>query len=163
MRESFRGILTPTRSSPGRGGSRLKTYHYPDALSRQVDTAVIAALNECPPNGKRWLVWFDRSGQIDCDIMNPIETFCPSPREAPRCGVCPLSRVQTGVAVRIKQLCAAPEVQNRLREIGLGEAQIVKLITSRNNFICQVCNARFALSEQLAQMILVEPVVLRVS
>ncbi|HLP77237.1 MAG TPA: FeoA family protein [Candidatus Paceibacterota bacterium] len=74
------------------------------------------------------------------------------------CEVCPLSRVQTGVAVRIKQLCAAPEVQNRLREIGLCEDQVVKLITSRNNLICQVCNSRLAISEQLAQMIMVEPV-----
>jgi Fe2+ transport system protein FeoA len=79
----------------------------------------------------------------------------------PHCEVCPLSRVQAGVAVRIKQLCAAPEVQNRLRELGLCEDQIVRLVTSRNNFICQVCNARFAISEQLAQMILVEPVVVR--
>jgi Fe2+ transport system protein FeoA len=77
---------------------------------------------------------------------------------AGRCDVCPLSRVQCGVAVRIKQLCASPEVQNRLREIGLGEDQIVKLITSRNNFICQVCNSRLAISEQLAHLILVEPV-----
>jgi len=69
-----------------------------------------------------------------------------------------LSRVQAGVAVRIKQLCAAPEVQDRLREMGLGEDQIIKLVTSRTNFICQVCNARFAISEQLAQLILVEPV-----
>lgn len=74
------------------------------------------------------------------------------------CEVCPLSRIQSGVAVRIKQLCAAPEVQNRLREIGLGEDQIVKLVTSRNNFICQVCNSRLAISEQLARMIMVEPV-----
>ena len=69
-----------------------------------------------------------------------------------------MSRVQAGVAVRIKQLCAAPEVQDRLREMGLGEDQIIKLVTSRTNFICQVCNARFAISEQLAQLILVEPV-----
>ncbi|HYG24526.1 MAG TPA: FeoA family protein [Verrucomicrobiae bacterium] len=74
-----------------------------------------------------------------------------------RCEPCPLSRVKAGVAVRIKQLCASPEVQNRLREIGLGEEQVVKLITSQNNFICQVCNARLALSEQLAHAIMVEP------
>ena len=82
----------------------------------------------------------------------------PNPAHESRCEVCPLSRVQAGVAVRIKQLCAAPEVQNRLREIGLCEDQVVKLITSQNNFICQVCNARFAISEQLARLILVEPV-----
>jgi Fe2+ transport system protein FeoA len=76
-----------------------------------------------------------------------------------RCELCPLNLVQEGMAVRIRQLCAAPEVQNRLREIGLCEDQIVKLVTSRNNFICQVCNSRFAISEQLARLILVEPVV----
>jgi Fe2+ transport system protein FeoA len=79
-------------------------------------------------------------------------------RQEPNCEVCPLSRVKAGVAVRIKQLCAAPEVQNRLREIGLGEDQIIRLVTSQNNFICQVCNARLAISEQLAKLILVEPV-----
>jgi Fe2+ transport system protein FeoA len=62
------------------------------------------------------------------------------------------------MAVRIKQLCAAPEIQNRLREIGFCEDQVINLLTSQNNFICQVCNARLAISEQLAQMILVEPV-----
>jgi Fe2+ transport system protein FeoA len=78
-------------------------------------------------------------------------------RDDSRCDVCPLSRVKAGVAVRIKQLCAAPELQNRLRELGLGEDQIIKLLTSHTNFICQVCDARLAISEQLAQLILVEP------
>ena len=75
-----------------------------------------------------------------------------------RCEVCPLSRVQIGVAVRVRQLCAGPEAQHRLRELGLGEDQVIKLITSRNNFICQVCNTRLAISQQLADLILVEPV-----
>ena len=73
------------------------------------------------------------------------------------CELCPLTRVKAGVAVRIKQLCASPELQNRLRELGLGEDQIIKLLTNQTNFICQVCNARLAISEQLAQLILVEP------
>jgi hypothetical protein len=63
-----------------------------------------------------------------------------SPSEA-RCEVCPLNCVRTGVAVRIKQLCAAPEVQDRLREIGFCEDQIIRLVTNQTNFICQVCNA----------------------
>jgi Fe2+ transport system protein FeoA len=75
-----------------------------------------------------------------------------------RCEVCPLSRVKAGVAVRIKQLCASPEIQNRLRELGFCEDQIIRLLTSQTNFICQVCNARLAISEQLAQLIMVEPV-----
>jgi len=78
-------------------------------------------------------------------------------QENDHCYVCPLNVVKTGVAVRIKQLCAAPEVQNRLRELGLCEDQIIKLLTSQTNFICQVCNARLAISEQLARIILVEP------
>ena len=74
-----------------------------------------------------------------------------------RCEVCPLSRVKAGVAVRIKSLCATPEVQNRLRELGFCEDHIIKLLTSQANFICQVCDARLAISEQLAKLIMVEP------
>ena len=48
-------------------------------------------------------------------------------------------------------------MQNRLRELGFCEDQIIKLLTSKNNYICQVCNARLAISEQLARIILVEP------
>ncbi len=77
---------------------------------------------------------------------------------AARCEVCPLSCVGIGVAVRIRKLCAPPAMQERLREIGFGEDQIIRLLTSQANFICQVCNTRLAISAQLAQLILVEPV-----
>ena len=89
--------------------------------------------------------------------MNRFDAFESALSREPRCDLCPLSRVKAGVAVRIKQLCAAPELQNRLRELGFCEDQIIKLLTSRTNFICQVCNARLAISEHLAQLILVEP------
>jgi ferrous iron transport protein A len=49
-------------------------------------------------------------------------------------------------------------MQNRLRELGFCEDQIIRLLTSQTNFICQVCNTRLAISKQLAQLILVEPV-----
>lgn len=84
--------------------------------------------------------------------------FKPAYESEARCEVCPLNRIKAGVAVRIKQLCAAPEVQERLRDIGLCEDQVIRLITSQSNFICQVCNARLAISEQLAQLIMVEAV-----
>lgn len=71
---------------------------------------------------------------------------------------CPLNRVKAGIAVRIKQLCAAPQVADRLREIGFCEDQIVKLLTAHSNIICLVCNTRLALSSQIAETILVEPV-----
>jgi len=72
--------------------------------------------------------------------------------------VCPLSRVKAGTVVCIKQLDAAPEVRDRLREMGFGEKQIVKLLSKQSSLICQVCNARLGISEELAETILVEPV-----
>lgn len=79
-----------------------------------------------------------------------------------RCEVCPLSLVRAGVAVRVRKLCATPEMQERLREIGFCEDQVIRLLTCQTNFICQVCNTRLAISAQLAQLIMVEPVLQRV-
>ncbi len=76
---------------------------------------------------------------------------------SPRCDLCPLSRVKAGVAVRVKQLCASPEHQDRLRELGVFEEQVIRLLNTQTSFICQVCNARLAISDKLAQLILVEP------
>ena len=75
-----------------------------------------------------------------------------------QCALCPLNRMRAGLAVRIKKLCASPEVSQRLREIGFCEDQVVKLVTSQTNIICLVCNARLAISARLAQGILVEPI-----
>ena len=72
--------------------------------------------------------------------------------------VCPLSKVKAGTVVCIKELAGTPEIQDRLRELGLGEKQIVKLLSHQSNLICQVCNARLGISEELADTILVEPV-----
>jgi Fe2+ transport system protein FeoA len=69
-----------------------------------------------------------------------------------------LNRVKAGVAVRVRQLTANPDVAHRLREIGLGEEQVVRLLNAGVNVICLVCNARLALSQELAAHILVEPV-----
>ena len=74
-----------------------------------------------------------------------------------RCETCPLNRVEAGVAVRIKKLCASPDIQVRLRELGFCEEQIVRLLTTRTNYICLVCNTRLALSSKLAELILVQP------
>ena len=76
---------------------------------------------------------------------------CPQPF------LCPLSHVNTGVAVRIKQLAASPEVTHRLREMGFCEEQKIKLLSRQTNLICQVCNARLGISTRLADKILVEP------
>jgi Fe2+ transport system protein FeoA len=73
-------------------------------------------------------------------------------------GLCPLSRVQAGTVVCIKELAADPEVSHRLRELGFCKDQRIKLLAKESNFICQVCNARLAISKKLAHSILVEEV-----
>jgi ferrous iron transport protein A len=72
--------------------------------------------------------------------------------------MCPLSVVRAGTTVVVKRLTASPEVNQRLREMGFGEEQRVKVITLQNNLLCQVCNSRLGLSQKLAANILVEPV-----
>lgn len=81
----------------------------------------------------------------------PEDDHCPQPF------LCPLSRVNTGVAVRIKQLSTPPEVTHRLREMGFCEEQKIKLLSRHSNLICQVCNARLGISSRLAEKIIVEP------
>lgn len=71
--------------------------------------------------------------------------------------VCPLSQVKAGTLVCVRHLTASPDVTSRLREMGLGEDQRVRLVSQDSNVICQVCNARVALSQELAKSILVEP------
>jgi Fe2+ transport system protein FeoA len=61
------------------------------------------------------------------------------------------------MAVRIRQLAAPPEITSRLREMGLGEDQEIRLVSRQTSVICQVCNARLAISAQLAEKIYVEP------
>ena len=69
-----------------------------------------------------------------------------------------MNRVAAGTVVCVRELLASSDVQSRLREMGLGEDQHVKLLSRQDSVICQVCNVRVALSEQLAAAILVEPV-----
>jgi len=72
--------------------------------------------------------------------------------------VCPLSRVEAGTVVCIKHLSTTPDVTSRLRELGICEEQQIKLLARESNFICQVCNARLGISQELADAILVEAV-----
>jgi ferrous iron transport protein A len=79
-----------------------------------------------------------------------LEGHCAGPQ------VCPLSRVRAGAVVCIKQLATAPDVTDRLRELGFCEEARIKLLARQSSFICQVCNARLAISAKLADSILVE-------
>jgi Fe2+ transport system protein FeoA len=69
-----------------------------------------------------------------------------------------LSRVEAGTVVCVKELSATPDVTSRLREMGICEEQQIKLLSRDSNLICQVCNARLGISEELAESILVEAV-----
>ena len=73
-------------------------------------------------------------------------------------GLCPLSRVQAGALVCIKQIATSPDVTGRLRELGFCEEQTIRLLSRDSNLICQVCNARLGISEKLADSIFVEAV-----
>lgn len=75
--------------------------------------------------------------------------------------LCPLSCVKAGQVVCIRELATSAENQARLRELGFGEQQHVKLLSQNSTIICQVCNARLGISRKLAEAILVEPLPLR--
>jgi len=68
-----------------------------------------------------------------------------------------LSQVRAGTLVRIKQLFAAPDLCQRLRELGLCEEQRIKLLLQDRSVVCQVCNVRLGLCGRLADAIWVEP------
>jgi len=76
---------------------------------------------------------------------------CPHP------DICPLAQVCAGTAVTIKQLSTAPDVAERLREMGVYEEQELQLVLKGNNLICRVCNARVGISTKLAERIMVKP------
>ena len=74
-----------------------------------------------------------------------------------QCEARPLNQVEVGAAVRVKKLCASHDIQVRLRELGFCEHQIIRLLATQSNCICQVFSARLAISHELARFILVEP------
>lgn len=82
-----------------------------------------------------------------------VSDACPTPE------LCQLSHCRKGTVAIVRQLTAAPDVNQRLREMGFGEAQQVKVIQDQTNVLCQVSNSRLALSARLADQIWVQPVV----
>ncbi len=65
--------------------------------------------------------------------------------------------MRAGAACRVKQLCASPEIAQRLREMGFCEDQRIKLLSQHRSVICLVCNVRLGISAELAEAIWVEP------
>lgn len=91
-------------------------------------------------------------------MSEPLKGHSIPPEPTRQAALCPLNKVRAGCVVIIKQLTAAPETNQRLREMGFGEEQRVKVVTLQNNVLCQVCNARLGLSAKLAESILVQQV-----
>lgn len=69
----------------------------------------------------------------------------------------PLSRVAAGGVFVVRRLDGTAETNQRLREMGFGEQQRVRVISLQSHVLCQVCNARLGVSARLADVILVEP------
>jgi len=72
-------------------------------------------------------------------------------------GAFPLSQAAAGTWVRIKAVQAAPDVCRRLREMGLCEDKVIKLVLQDRNVVCRLRNLRLGLGAKLADRILVEP------
>src|SRR5688500_4238384 len=90
--------------------------------------------------------------------MNEVALHVEPNGECGQPFMCPLSHVRAGTSVKIKHLTAAPEVKHRLREMGFCEEQKIRLLAQQANIICQVCNVRLGISVQLADKIIVEPI-----
>ena len=69
----------------------------------------------------------------------------------------PLSRAAAGAVVIVRRLDGTAETNQRLREMGFGEQQRVRVISLQAHVLCQVCHARLGVSARLADLILVEP------
>ena len=87
----------------------------------------------------------------------PVRSVSEAALEASVTGIRPLSQVQAGTTVIVKRLTATPELNHRLREMGFGEEQKVRVIRLQSNLLCQVCNSRLGLSSHLAENIWVQP------
>jgi Fe2+ transport system protein FeoA len=91
-------------------------------------------------------------------VKNPKHSYVFLEGHCAGSEICPLSRVHAGTVVCIKQLTTGPEMTDRLRELGFREDQQIKILSRESNLICQVCNARLGISEDLADSIFVQAV-----
>ncbi|MBM3824543.1 MAG: ferrous iron transport protein A [Verrucomicrobia bacterium] len=81
---------------------------------------------------------------------------CAEAGHCPKPDVCPLNEIRAGSSARIRVIDTSPELAVRLREMGFCEDQQVRMISQHHSVICQVCNMRVGISNQIAERILVE-------
>lgn len=68
-----------------------------------------------------------------------------------------LNQVKVGCDVQIRVL-SGPGC-DRLRDLGFCEELQLRKLTSGRNMICSICGTRMAISKELAEQVLVSPVV----
>jgi Fe2+ transport system protein FeoA len=101
---------------------------------------------------------FARAPSLTGVNLKKSESDCDAPENCRNPALCPLNQVKAGTVVCVRELATSPEISDRLREMGLREDSRIRLVSHQDSVICQVCNARVALSQKLAEVILVEPV-----
>lgn len=69
----------------------------------------------------------------------------------------PLCQLPPGTSARICEIRGHDGFAQRLREMGFGEAALVKKISGHTTSLCQVNGTRIALNHDAAKSILVEP------
>ena len=89
------------------------------------------------------------------DTLPSPSTAAPS-RPALGAGWRPLSHARAGETVVVRRLDGPEDTNRRLREMGFGEEQRVRVISLQAHVLCQVCNARLGVSAKLAEVIMVE-------
>lgn len=68
----------------------------------------------------------------------------------------PLTELPAGSEGRVCELNGESNLCARLREMGFCESAIIQRVGGARTLLCNVCNARIALSERAAQHIIVE-------
>lgn len=91
------------------------------------------------------------------DACSPLDPAISATALDAAAGWRPLSRARAGEMVVVRRLEGTEATNQRLREMGFGEEQRVRVISLQSHVLCQVCNARLGVSAKLADVILVEP------
>lgn len=69
----------------------------------------------------------------------------------------PLCLLAPGVQAEIFKLGGKEAINHRLRELGFCEAATVKKLAGNTTVMCEICGTKLALSQELAQLIQVQP------
>jgi len=69
----------------------------------------------------------------------------------------PLCQLPAGASGRVQSIAGPAEFSQRMREMGIGEAAVVRKLSGSGPFICLVNRTRLVLGHNVARLILVQP------